>query len=162
MIAILMLLMNGAHAGNVTCEVVGGFLKQSVVCGNRQVELYLKPQETVVGLKLSLFDSKHGIERELDVKNVSIKAADVASGNYLKNKLVQKEVKKIEKEWGSEAKLELRSLELGKTAHFFAAQNFKDEVKPVINSEKRSLASASVSEAQHTGIMRAKTKDHRK
>lgn len=162
LVLLMMVLASSAFAKNDTCAVVEAFAKQSVACGSREAELFLKPQETILGIGLSLFDSKRGMERDLEIRGISIKAADLASGAYLKNKVIQREIKKVEKDWGTTAKIELRAVELGKAAHFYGSQDFKEEIKTILNVEKRSLASTSFSEAQHSGVMRAKTKEAKK
>jgi hypothetical protein len=154
--------MNSALAASPVCDAVENFSRQSLSCADRQTEVFVKAQEEVTGLELRLKNSKRGMERQVQLTRLSLRVSDLTSGRYLKNKIVAKEIGKVEKQWGSAAQVEIQKVELPSKARFYTSNEYKIELKPSFSDSfsgnKRSLASSAESEAHFAGVMRAKEK----
>jgi hypothetical protein len=158
LVAIFLSLASFASAAS-TCDVVEGFEKSSVVCGSRESELFLKDQERVVALKLSVEDKTNGRSRELHVSGVNLKISQLKGKNFLILPKIKSALTKLRKEWGAEPSVQIQAIEFAKNVRFYAAQDFKKEIKlNLLPSEKRSVASSPQPTIQAAGVMRAQNK----
>lgn len=142
------------------CDVVDSFENQSVVCADREVELFLKGDEKITSLALKLKDGQMGREQTIQVRKTNLKASDLkslAGKDLMKNKTIEKEIKKIQKEWGVLPEVEVIRLELDRKAKYFASKDFQKEIKPrFFAEEKRSVASNKLPEIKVSGLARAR------
>jgi len=160
MLAMFLFMMTNSASAQYKCTPPSPDKKEIVsICGDNRSPVYTQKNEKVTVVTITIENPAKGMVREVTIKNPGLTVSQLQASDLNKNKLVKKEVEKIQILWNTKKlNTEVSSYELDSKTKFFASSDLKTKLTADKTPHAISRNVASDSPVHGVGVGRAANK----